>query len=86
MASLTQAINNQLDEKQQYNREIRDYDAQKQMLISDLWTIFVRGGPCAETSWFIKARSGISLTNSDSDSFFAKKTFEKKRKIKKEKT
>ena len=50
--------------------EIRDYYALKQILKSDLGTIVVRGGPWAETSWFIKARSGISFTYSNSGNFF----------------
>ena len=33
--------------------EIRDYYALKQILMSALWTIVVRGEPWAETSWFI---------------------------------
>ena len=44
------------------------------MICESRWTIDVRGGPCAETSLFIKARSGISFTYSNSGNhFFARK-------------
>ena len=49
--------------------EIRDYYALKQILMSDLWTIVGRGGPWLETSWYIKARSGISFTYSSSGNY-----------------
>ena len=68
--------------------EIRDYNALKQILMSHLWTIVVRGGPWEETSWFIKVRSGISFTYSNSGNFFRKKIAKmkttKNRKTKKE--
>ena len=71
--------------------EIRDYYALKQILMSDLWTIVGRGGPWLETSWYIKARSGISFTYSNSGNFFRKKitkmkTTKTKKQRKKEKT
>ena len=53
--------------------EIRDYYTLKQILMPALWTIVVRRGPWAETSWFIKARSGISFTYSNSGNYFRQK-------------